>query len=217
MTLYEACAIAEGFSENEITIQDQLNAWSFLIKTKSVNQLQGWYGRTAAQLIDQGVFDQFGNFKGGSIYQGGGEIKLDDNVFIVKNLDDHKGYKKGQLVTVISIDEDGMLLVESKFKDKNTWYVSEDEVVKRNYAKGGSIYQGGGFFNGKKVYYDMDGKAYTLDEDNDSDFKSGDMAIFGDALDSVIEVYFNEDDEDADDEYFINNTYLHVKLIPNNV
>ena len=145
MTLYEACAIAEGFSENEVTIQDQLNAWSFLIKTKAVNQLQGWYGRTAAQLIDQGVFDQFGNFKGGSIYQGGG------------------------------------------------------------------------FFNGKKVYYDMDGKAYTLDEDNDSDFKSGDMAIFGDALDSVIEVYFNEDDEDADDEYFINNTYLHVKLIPNNV
>lgn len=61
MTLYEACAIAEGFSENEVTIQDQLNAWSFLIKTKSVNQLQGWYGRTAAQLIDQGVFDQSGN------------------------------------------------------------------------------------------------------------------------------------------------------------
>jgi hypothetical protein len=77
--------------------------------------------------------------KGISTYQGGGEIKLDDNVFIVKNLNDHKGYKKGQLVTVISIDEDGMLLVESKFKDKNTWYVSEDEVVKRNYAKGGGV------------------------------------------------------------------------------
>jgi chemotaxis protein histidine kinase CheA len=29
-----------------------------------------------------------------STYQGGGEIKLDDNVFIVENLDDHKGYKK---------------------------------------------------------------------------------------------------------------------------
>jgi chemotaxis protein histidine kinase CheA len=85
-----------------------------------------------------------------STYQGGGEIKLDDNVFIVENLDDHKGYKKGQLVNVISIDEDGMLLVESKFKDKNTWYVSEDEVVKRNYAKGGST-----SFKGRGANIDM--------------------------------------------------------------
>ena len=75
-------------------------------------------------------------------------------------------------------------------------------------------------FNGKQVYYDVDGEAYTIDEDNYSDFKSGDNAIFGDTLDTVISVDFYKNDEDAnndyyDDEYFINNTHKHVTLIPN--
>lgn len=61
MTTYEACSIVEGFCGYEPTEQEQLQAWAHLIKTGAAWSLQGWYGRTAASLIDDGYIDTEGN------------------------------------------------------------------------------------------------------------------------------------------------------------
>jgi len=56
MSTYEACSIAEGFDGGEnATEQQKIVAWQFLIDTGAVNTLQGWFGRTAASLIEQGI------------------------------------------------------------------------------------------------------------------------------------------------------------------
>lgn len=53
---YLACAYAEGFCEGEdATEQERIEAWQYLIDTGKCWTLQGWYGRTAKQLIDAGV------------------------------------------------------------------------------------------------------------------------------------------------------------------
>jgi len=54
MTDYEAVAFAEGFEEasSEETI---VAAWQHLINTGLVWQLQGWFGRTARDLIEAGI------------------------------------------------------------------------------------------------------------------------------------------------------------------
>lgn len=54
MDNYTATGIAEGFIECEF--EDQyIEAWQYLIDTGLAWQLQGFFGRTAKQLIDQGV------------------------------------------------------------------------------------------------------------------------------------------------------------------
>lgn len=56
MTSYLACAIAEGFCEGEgATEEQQIEAWQYLIDTGHCWTLQGWYGRTATSLIEEGV------------------------------------------------------------------------------------------------------------------------------------------------------------------
>ncbi len=37
--------------------EDQIDAWQELVNTGLVWQLQGWYGRTAEQLITQGIIE----------------------------------------------------------------------------------------------------------------------------------------------------------------
>lgn len=55
-TSYLACAYAEGFCEGEgATQEEQIAAFQYLINTGEVWKLQGWYGRTAAALIEQGL------------------------------------------------------------------------------------------------------------------------------------------------------------------
>lgn len=52
---YTACGIVEGFDVPEgTTALDELNAWAYLIKTGAAWTLQGWYGRCARNLIDDG-------------------------------------------------------------------------------------------------------------------------------------------------------------------
>jgi len=55
MTNYEAVSIAEGFCGFTPTKAKQVEAWQHLIDTGPAWTLQGWFGRTAADLIEQGV------------------------------------------------------------------------------------------------------------------------------------------------------------------
>ena len=54
MTDFEAMGIAEGFvpAQNE---EQEIQAWQHLIDTGMAWQLQGWFGRTAQHLIENGV------------------------------------------------------------------------------------------------------------------------------------------------------------------
>jgi hypothetical protein len=54
MDNYKAVGIAEGFIESENDDQ-QIQAWQHLINTGLAWQLQGFFGRTATQLIKAGV------------------------------------------------------------------------------------------------------------------------------------------------------------------
>lgn len=56
MTPYLAIAIAEGFCEGECASrEEQIKAWQYIVDHKLYLHLQGWFGRTAAALIEQGI------------------------------------------------------------------------------------------------------------------------------------------------------------------
>ena len=55
MDTFTACSIVEGFDGCEHTDAEQQEAWQHLIDTGECWTLQGWYGRTARNLIEQGV------------------------------------------------------------------------------------------------------------------------------------------------------------------
>jgi hypothetical protein len=54
MDTYTAVGIAEGFVEAE-SEEQVIEAWQYLIDTGLAWQLQGWFGRTAAHLIGEGI------------------------------------------------------------------------------------------------------------------------------------------------------------------
>lgn len=55
-TPYLATAYAEGFCEGEnSTKHEQIEAWQYLIDSGLCWQLQGWFGRTASALIEEGI------------------------------------------------------------------------------------------------------------------------------------------------------------------
>lgn len=60
LTVYDACAIIEGFAGFEPSLKQTLEAWAYLIKTGQCWSLQGFYGRNAASLIEQGVISDQG-------------------------------------------------------------------------------------------------------------------------------------------------------------
>lgn len=51
---FTAVGIAEGFIDAD-SEEQQIEAWQTLIDTGLVNQLQGFFGRTAQHLIDEGI------------------------------------------------------------------------------------------------------------------------------------------------------------------
>lgn len=54
MDSYTAVGLAEGFIEAKS--EDQvIQAWQYLIDTGMAWSLQGWFGRTARDLIEQGI------------------------------------------------------------------------------------------------------------------------------------------------------------------
>jgi hypothetical protein len=54
MTNYEACAAIEGFDGEDHTEEEIIDAFQYLIDTGAAFTLQGFYGRTAAALINSG-------------------------------------------------------------------------------------------------------------------------------------------------------------------
>lgn len=59
MTPYLATAIAEGFCEGEdATPEQQQAAWQYLHDTRLAYSLQGWFGRTAIDLISHGIIHE---------------------------------------------------------------------------------------------------------------------------------------------------------------
>lgn len=55
MTIFEAIIIIEDAQDD---IELALEAWQHLIDTGACWSLQGWYGRTAAWLIEAGICQQ---------------------------------------------------------------------------------------------------------------------------------------------------------------
>lgn len=50
---YRAVALAEGFEQG--TEAEVVAAWQHLVDTGLVWQLQGWFGRRATELLEQGI------------------------------------------------------------------------------------------------------------------------------------------------------------------
>ena len=57
MNDYLAVGIAEGFEEAE-SAEQIIEAWQHLHDTGLAYRLQGWFGRTAQQLIAEGVINE---------------------------------------------------------------------------------------------------------------------------------------------------------------
>jgi hypothetical protein len=51
---YTAVGIAEGFVESE-SEEQEIAAWQYLVDTGLAWTLQGWFGRTAQDMINQGI------------------------------------------------------------------------------------------------------------------------------------------------------------------
>ena len=54
MDNYTATGLAEGFIEAE-SEEQIIEAWQYLHDTGLAYELQGWFGRTAQHLIEQGI------------------------------------------------------------------------------------------------------------------------------------------------------------------
>jgi hypothetical protein len=59
MTTFEAVIIAEGIEPAD-DHAEYLSAWQLLVDTGIAWTLQGWFGRTAAALIESGDINQAG-------------------------------------------------------------------------------------------------------------------------------------------------------------
>ena len=56
LTDYQAVGLAEGFEEG--TEEQIIEAWQYLHNTRLAYKLQGWFGRAAQSLIQQGVINE---------------------------------------------------------------------------------------------------------------------------------------------------------------
>ena len=54
--LYRAIGLAEGFEQG--TEKEIIEAWQFLHDSGHAYELQGWFGRTARDLIENGIINE---------------------------------------------------------------------------------------------------------------------------------------------------------------
>ena len=54
--LYRAVGLAEGFKQG--TEKEIIEAWQFLHDSGHAYKLQGWFGRTARELIKNGIINE---------------------------------------------------------------------------------------------------------------------------------------------------------------
>ena len=54
--LYRAIGLAEGFEQG--TEKEIIEAWQYLHNTGLAYDLQGWFGRTARDLINEGIINE---------------------------------------------------------------------------------------------------------------------------------------------------------------
>ena len=54
---YTAAGLAEGFVEAE-SEEQIIEAWQYLHDTRLAYKLQGWFGREAHRLIENGIIDE---------------------------------------------------------------------------------------------------------------------------------------------------------------
>ena len=57
MDTYQAVGLAEGFIEAD-NEEQVIEAWQTLVDTGMAWQLQGWFGRTARHLIEEGYINE---------------------------------------------------------------------------------------------------------------------------------------------------------------
>ena len=57
MDTYQAVGLAEGFIEAD-SEEQVIEAWQTLVNTGMAWQLQGWFGRTARHLIEEGYINE---------------------------------------------------------------------------------------------------------------------------------------------------------------
>ena len=57
MDTYTAVGLAEGFIDSD-SEEQVLEAWQTLVDTGMAWQLQGWFGRTARRLIEEGYIHE---------------------------------------------------------------------------------------------------------------------------------------------------------------
>lgn len=59
MNMFKACSIAEGFCGGEdATEEEKQAAWQWLYDQKAYLTLQGWYGRTMRDMLEDGYITQ---------------------------------------------------------------------------------------------------------------------------------------------------------------
>ena len=54
--LYKAIGLAEGFKQG--TEKEIIEAWQYLHDTGHAYKLQGWFGRTVRDLINEGIINE---------------------------------------------------------------------------------------------------------------------------------------------------------------
>jgi hypothetical protein len=78
-TTYLASAYAEGFCEGEgASAGEQVEAWAYLIATGACWKLQGFYGRTAENIINSGLISKEGEINWDKLDMMGESYKIDE-------------------------------------------------------------------------------------------------------------------------------------------
>lgn len=57
----DSLSMMMDFENGQLSEVDSIKLFSYLVKTKMAWKLQGFYGRTAHQLIESGILDRNGN------------------------------------------------------------------------------------------------------------------------------------------------------------